>query len=121
MWFLRTFAAGLLFAAVLLFAILNVQSAVDIRFLPGARATYHVQLVFGLFVAFVLGALTWFVISLVHEIGVRRELARLRRESDRLRAELTALRNLPLEDALVDPAPIGGTPAGAASAERVAR
>ncbi len=100
MWFVRMFVAAALFAAALLFATLNLQESVDIRLGPGTSSTYHVQLVFALFVAFILGAFTWFVLSLAREVRAHRETAALRRDVQQLRAELSALRNLPVEDAL---------------------
>jgi uncharacterized integral membrane protein len=104
MWLVRVFLTGAIFAAVLLFAIQNVQEWTDIRLLPGT--IYHVQLVFALFVAFVLGSLLWFFVSVAREFRTRREIMRLRREAQRLRDELTALRNLPLEDAVADDIPL---------------
>ena len=102
MWFLRMFVTGGVFAVVLVFAILNMPEWTNIRFLPGDGATYHVQLVFALFVAFVLGGFLWFVVSLVHDLRMRRQSAVLRREVERLSRELSTLRNLPLEDVLSD-------------------
>jgi len=51
-----------------------------------------------LFVAFVIGMMTGFVLTLFHQLKVRSAMNRMSRENHDLKRELSQLRNLPLED-----------------------
>ena len=97
MWFAKMFFAIVILAAVCFFAILNSAQKVNLTVAPG-RDYYDVPLVVALFAAFVLGALIIFIFSLFRDMKSRAGLSRLRRENTRLSEELTALRNLPLEE-----------------------
>jgi uncharacterized integral membrane protein len=97
-WFVKMFLILVIFVAVIGFAILNLREYVTIQFYPGRGGAYDVQLVVALFVAFVGGMFTWFMASLVRDLRIRREMGKLRRQMKLLEQELTALRNLPLED-----------------------
>ncbi|MCX5799891.1 MAG: LapA family protein [Candidatus Eisenbacteria bacterium] len=102
MWFVRMFLLLVVFVVVLGFALLNQGKSVDIVFFfPQEAYTYNVHLIFALFGAFVIGMLVWFFISLGHDIKVRRDASRLRKENKRLLEELNALRNLPLDEVTV--------------------
>lgn len=104
MWFLRMFLLLVVFIVVLGFALLNNEKAVEIAFFfPKEAYTYQVHLIFALFGAFVLGMLVWFFISLGHDVKVRRDASRLRKENKKLLDELNALRNLPVEEITVKP------------------
>jgi uncharacterized integral membrane protein len=96
------FIAMLILAVVCFFAILNAAEKVNLVLLPG-REYMDVPLVVALFAAFALGALIIFIFSLFRDVAARSHLSRLRRENRRLGEELTALRNLPLEE------PAGGS------------
>ena len=98
MWFVKMFFILALFIAVIGFAILNLSEHVTVQLYPGRSGTYDVQLVVALFVAFVAGMFTWFLVSLVRDLKIRRETGRLKRQMRLMEQELTALRNLPLED-----------------------
>jgi uncharacterized integral membrane protein len=91
------FLAMVILAAVCFFAILNSAQKINLTVAPG-REYYDVPLVVALFSAFVLGALIVFIFSLFRDMVARTHLSRLRRENARLADELTALRNLPLEE-----------------------
>jgi len=92
------------FVVVLGFALLNQGKTVEIAFFfPVEAHTYSVHLIFALFGAFVVGMLVWFFISLGHDIKVRRDASRLRKENKKLLEELDALRNLPLDEVSVKP------------------
>jgi len=60
-----------------------------------------VHLIFALFGAFVVGMLVWFFLSVGHDIRVRRDASRLKKENRKLLEELNALRNLPLDEVSV--------------------
>jgi len=96
-WFAKMFLAMVILAAVCFFAILNSAQKINLTVAPG-REYYDVPLVVALFSAFVLGALIVFIFSLFRDMMARANLSRLRRDNARLADELTALRNLPLED-----------------------
>ncbi len=104
MWFIRMFFLLAVFVLILGFALLNNEKSVDIAFFfPKEAHTYQVHLVFALFGAFVVGMLVWFFISVGHDLRVRRESSKLRKENKRLLEELDALRNLPLDEVTVKP------------------
>jgi uncharacterized integral membrane protein len=99
LWFVRMFLLLVVFVVVLGFALLNQGKTVDIVFFfPEEAHTYNVHLIFALFGAFVIGMVVWFFISLGHDIKVRREASRLRKENKKLLEELSALRNLPIDE-----------------------
>lgn len=102
MWFAKMFIAMVILAAVCFFAILNAAEKVNLVLVPG-REYAEVPLVVALFAAFALGALIIFVFSLFRDVAARSNLSRLRRENKRLSEELTALRNLPLEEPAMGP------------------
>jgi uncharacterized integral membrane protein len=97
-WFVKMFLILVVFVAVMGFAIMNLREHVTVQLYPGRTGIYDVQMVVALFVAFVGGMFTWFVASLARELRIRREIGRMRRQLRQLEQELTALRNLPLED-----------------------
>lgn len=102
MWFVRMFLLLVVFVVILGFALLNQGKTVDIVFFFPERAhTYQVQLIFALFGAFVIGMVVWFFMSLGHDIKVRRDASRLRKENKKLLEELNALRNLPIDEVAV--------------------
>ena len=104
MWFVRMFLLLVVFVVVLGFALLNQGKTVDIVFFfPEEAHTYNVHLIFALFGAFVVGMLVWFFISLGHDIKVRRDASRLRKENKKLLEELNAIRNIHLDEVSVKP------------------
>ena len=103
MWFAKMFLAMVVLAAVCFFAILNAAQEVNLTVAP--EKTYRMPLVVALFAAFVLGALIIFILSLFRDVKTRSSISKLRRQNARLSEELTALRNLPLEE----PAAEGGS------------
>ncbi len=97
MWFAKMFFAMVVLAAVCYFAIINSGQMVSLTVFPG-KQPYELSLVLALFGAFVLGAFIIFLFSLFRDVRSRASLSKLRRENARLSEELTALRNLPLEE-----------------------
>lgn len=104
MWFVRMFFLLAVFVVVLGFALLNNDRSVEIAFFfPKESYTYEVHLIFALFGAFVVGMLVWFFLSVGHDIRVRRDASRLKKENKKLLEELNALRNLALDEVSVKP------------------
>jgi len=101
-WFLKMFLILGVFVAVMGFAIMNLREHVTVQLYPGRGGTYDVQMVVALFVAYVGGMFTWFLVSLARDLKIRRETGRMKRQIRTLDQELTALRNLPLEDVKAD-------------------
>ena len=97
MWFLRNVVWLAIMVVVVGFAILNVHETVTAVVLPGSVYRVVPSNV-ALFVAFVLGMSTAFVLTLFHQLKVRSAMNRLNRERQDLKRELNQLRNLPLED-----------------------
>jgi uncharacterized integral membrane protein len=96
-WFAKMFLAMVVLAAVCFFAILNADQKVNLTVAPG-REYLDVPLVVALFAAFVLGAVIIFILSLFRDVRTRSGVSKLRRQNARLSEELTALRNLPLDE-----------------------
>lgn len=97
MWFVRSF---LILAGVIAFLWLGMENAdqtVDFTFFtkvyPGLNLNFLMLLVF------VSGMVFSFLISVINELALRRQLQQARRELTRMDREIAALRSLPLEDA----------------------
>ena len=97
MWILKNLLWLLLLIAVGGFAILNVNGRVSEVRLPGAVYA-DLPLTVVLFGTFVLGMLLAFIMTAVHYLKGRAAMNKLARENQDLKAELRALRNLPLRD-----------------------
>lgn len=96
MWILRWFFIAVIMILVLAFAIQNLDQRTVVRFYKWESA--ELPLILFLFEAFVLGLLVWFLVAVFHELQLRSEIRHIRKENRKLQAELTALRNLPLEE-----------------------
>lgn len=96
MWFIRSFLILVGVIAFLWLGMENADQTVNFTFFtkeyPGLKLD-----VLMLFV-FVSGMVFSFVISLVNELALRRQLSQTRRELTRMDREIAALRSLPLED-----------------------
>lgn len=103
MWFVRSFFMIVGVIAFLWLGMENAGQTVDFTFFtrpyPGLNLNFLMLLVF------VAGMVFSFVISVVNELNLRRQLAQARRESARMNQEIAALRSLPLDDVT---APMGG-------------
>lgn len=96
MWFIRSF---LIFAGVVAFLWIGMENAdqtIDFTFFtrdyPGLALN-----VLMLFV-FVTGMVFSFVISVLNELSLRRQLSQARSQLTRMDREIATLRSLPLED-----------------------
>ena len=101
MWILKNLLWLLLLIGIGGFAILNVNGRVTEIRLPGVVYT-DLQLTVVLFGTFVVGMLLAFLMTSVHYLKGRAAMGKLARENESLKAELRALRNLPLEDLKLD-------------------
>ncbi len=99
MWFVRLLVIVVINLAVLFFALANLGVSVTLHWWNPDSEGSRVNLVLALLVAYVLGFLTFFVISAVRELRLRRRCARLSRQIDSMREELDTLRMAPLEGA----------------------
>ena len=95
MWILRLFFIAVIMIVVLAFALQNLEQRTVVRFWSWQSA--ELPLILFLFEAFVVGLLVWFLVAIFHELQLRSEIRHIRKENKKLKAELTALRNLPLE------------------------
>ncbi len=100
MWYVRAFLLILFVVIVLLFGLINSGAEFNLRLWDPAGAGFTVNAVVALFVAFVLGGLLFFFVSLYREIRLRRECGRLGRELAKAKRELDALRMAPLDGPL---------------------
>ena len=94
MWLVRSILVFAGVAAVLAFAISNLDQKVTVVFFTRTYRDVHLNLV--LFCAALLGAALCFAVMIFREFTLRALLRKLRRETARLEDELLALRNLPL-------------------------
>lgn len=99
MWFVKAFFGIVVVAALLYVSLLNSGQQVHIFLTDPHRATLsNVELPVALLASFVLGAFTWFFVSLFQVISAKSEVASLKRKNRELARELTDLRNMPVHD-----------------------
>jgi uncharacterized integral membrane protein len=96
MWILRWLFIAAIMILVLAFALQNLEQRTVVRFWSWESA--ELPLILFLFEAFVVGLLVWFLVAVFHELQLRSEIRRYRKENKKLQMELVALRNLPLEE-----------------------
>ena len=96
MWIVRYAIAAILIIGLLGFTIQNSYQRVVINM---AGKTYgDVPLIFVIYIAFCVGIVFWFVISVIQYFRLSGQLAEQKRKVRNLSEELTTLRNLPLEE-----------------------
>lgn len=98
MWYVKIFCLFALILVVLLFGFANRDEVMTIKWWFTETAQSELNVALALFGVYGLGVLTFFLISIVREMRLRRRCGVLERETERLRAELNALRIAPLED-----------------------
>lgn len=85
--------------AILLFAVLNLEETVDLKLLPDAGHFYRdVPLVVAMLFAYLLGIVTYFVITLARDIRARAQILKLQRENRAILDEVLKLRGTALDD-----------------------
>jgi uncharacterized integral membrane protein len=96
MWIIRYAVAAVLIIALLGFTIQNSYQRVVINL---ANKTYtDVPLIFVVYVAFCIGLIFWFSISVIQYFRMMSQLSEQKRKNRTLTQEITTLRNLPLEE-----------------------
>ncbi len=98
MWVVRMLLTLVLVVIVTGFAMQNSGEHATVTLWQKTLVFYEVPLVLLLFEAFVLGAVVWFVVSIFHEIALRRQIRKLKRENSDLNQEIAGLHSISLQE-----------------------
>jgi uncharacterized integral membrane protein len=96
MWILRTLVIIILITLIVGFAIYNSEERVSVNLY--GKEYYDVPMIFVAFWALVVGMLISFALGISYYFRMYSELRNQRSENQKLLQEITALRNLPLEE-----------------------
>ena len=96
MWILRTFLIIILIVLVVGFSIYNSDEKILVNLF--GQEYIDVPMILVAFWALVIGMIFSFVLGVSYYFKMHAEVRTLRRENKRLMDEVTALRNLPLEE-----------------------
>jgi len=96
MWVIRYAIAAILIIGLLGFSIQNTSQKVQITIFN--MNFYDVPLIFVIYVAFCIGLVFWFTISVIQYFRMASRLSDQKKKNRTLTQELTTLRNLPLEE-----------------------
>jgi uncharacterized integral membrane protein len=96
MWILRTLVIIVLITLIVGFAIYNSEERVSVNLY--GKEYYDVPMIFVAFWALVVGMLISFALGVGYYFRMYSELRNQRSENQKLLQEITALRNLPLEE-----------------------
>lgn len=96
MWILRTLVIIVLITLIVGFAIYNSEERVSVNLY--GKEYYDVPMIFVAFWALVVGMLISFALGIGYYFRMYSELRNQRSENQKLLQEITALRNLPLEE-----------------------
>lgn len=97
MWIVKWLSVAIVLILMLGFFIQNQSQTVVVHYLKWQSPTIPLYLV--IFLSFCFGLIVWFLVAVFRELQMSSELRHYKRENRRLREELVALRNLPLEEA----------------------
>ena len=97
MWVIRTFLLIILIVLVVGFSIYNSDEKISVNLY--GQEYIDVPMIFVAFWALVIGMLISFVLGVSYYFKMHSELRSLKKENKKLMDEVTALRNLPLEEA----------------------
>ena len=97
-WVVRMLLTLVLVVIVTGFAMLNSAERATVTLWPRTLVFFDVPLVLLLFEAFVIGAVVWFIVSIFHEVGLRRQIRRLKRENSDLNQEIAGLHSISLQE-----------------------
>ncbi|MBU1700824.1 MAG: LapA family protein [Candidatus Eisenbacteria bacterium] len=98
MWFLKTLVI-LIVVLVLLWCLLpNMNTSATISVLWPVSRSLELPLAMALFLAYFLGILTLYVISLARDLRMRTQFHRLKRENKQLQEEVKRMRRAPIEE-----------------------
>jgi uncharacterized integral membrane protein len=96
MWILRTLVIIVLITLIVGFAIYNSDERISVNLY--GKPYFDVPMIFVAFWALVVGMLISFALGISYYFKMYSELRNQRRENQKLIEEITALRNLPLEE-----------------------
>ena len=97
-WVVRMLLTLVLVVIVTGFAMLNSAERATVTIWPRTMVFFDVPLVLLLFEAFVIGAVVWFIVSIFHEVGLRRQIRKLKRENSDLNQEIAGLHSISLQE-----------------------
>jgi len=97
-WVVRMLLTLVLVVIVTGFAMLNSAERATVTLWPRTMVFFDVPLVLLLFEAFVIGAVVWFIVSIFHEVGLRRQIRKLKRENSDLNQEIAGLHSISLQE-----------------------
>lgn len=100
MWIIRWTLIVIVLLAILGFSLQNQTQKVNV--VIANYQTPEMPLYFALYIAFALGILVFLLISIYNLLALRTEIARHRRDNRRLREELDRLRNISIEEDVVE-------------------
>ena len=92
MWILRWIGVLILMIIILWFSLQNLDQLVTIKF--WSYQIIDVPLIMALFVAFITGVVTWFIVLLYQFLQMKLEINGLRRENVRLQRECAEMKKL---------------------------
>jgi uncharacterized integral membrane protein len=97
-WIVKMLLTLILVVIVTGFAMLNSAERATVTLWPKTVVFFEVPLVILLFEAFVLGAVVWFIVSIFHEISLRSQIRKLKRENSDLNQEIAGLHSISLQE-----------------------
>ena len=103
MWIVRWILIAVVIVLILLFSLQNQEQRVSVNI--GYWTSPDMPLYFALFIAFVIGLFVWFIVASFQILQLKSHIKSCRRDNKKLQDELTALRNLPLEETEEKPQP----------------
>jgi uncharacterized integral membrane protein len=107
MWIIRWAFIAIIIVIVLGFSLQNTDR-VTVRLL--SYEYQDVPLFLVIYVAFCFGIFVYLLVAIFHQLQLRSEISRLRRENRKLLKELEGMRNLSLGDEFEEEAPAGENP-----------
>jgi uncharacterized integral membrane protein len=96
MWALRTFLIIIFIVLLVGFSIYNSDERISVNLY--GQEYIDVPMIFVAFWALVIGMLISFVLGVSYYVKMHSELRSIKKENKKLMEEVTALRNLPLEE-----------------------
>jgi uncharacterized integral membrane protein len=97
MWIIRWAFIAIIIAVVLGFSLQNADP-VRVTIWGQYCTLYDVPLFLVIYVSFIFGVFVYLLVAIFHQLQLRSEIGRLRRENRKLQQELTDMRNLSLTD-----------------------
>jgi uncharacterized integral membrane protein len=98
MWIIKSALAVIIILAFIGFSSQNNSAEQVSKIYIGSRSYESVPIVMVIYIAFALGVIFWFMISIFHSLKQTNEIAELKRKNKQLLEEIKALRNFPLEE-----------------------